>query len=245
MASEKPDLRVPDGSSLRLAVSALIKALRRGQEFEALYWARQIESGYWKYLWRRLRIFASEDVGLADSQAAVLVASLADTYSVLVAERRTKWQKPDRSPLTHAVLYLARCEKSREVDDLLNSADMLEEWAWMPNIGAEVYDIHTDEGKENLDGRDRLRHWVEKASVVKPRVGSYDWRLFILRAWGGKAGFYSPPFLDRLAKKWDREGRLRYGIEGYEPARFDWRRVTPEFEDLEPYEGDLDAPEWQ
>ena len=66
---EERELLVPDGTPLKVAVSALIKTLRRGQEVEALYWARQIEARYAKYVWRRLRIFASEDVGLADPQA--------------------------------------------------------------------------------------------------------------------------------------------------------------------------------
>ncbi len=70
-SEDKPDLRTPDGTDLRVAVSALIKALRRGQELEGYYWAKQIEAGgFWRYLWRRLRIFASEDVGLGDNQAS-------------------------------------------------------------------------------------------------------------------------------------------------------------------------------
>ena len=127
---------------------------------------------------------------------------------------------------------------------MLNALDELQADGWMPDLGPEVFDIHTPEGNEQLPPEQRLRHWVEQASRVIPRVGPYDWRLHMLRRWGGKRGFYAVEFLDRLAAKWDTEGRLRYGSEGYDSARFDWRTVTPEIEGLVPYDGDETAEEW-
>lgn len=240
---ETHELLVPDGTPLKVAVSALIKTLRRGQEVEALYWARQIEARYGKYVWRRLRIFASEDVGLGDPHAAVLVASLADTYRVLADERQKKTHPIDRSPLTHAVLYLARAEKSREVDDLLNVLDHLSCWGWMPTLRDEVFDLHTPEGRDRLPRSQRFRHWAEEASRVVPRVGPYDWRLWMLR-WATQRGLYPVAWVERLAARWETAGRLRYGLEGYEATRFDWRTVDPEFPD-EVFDEPEDDERWR
>src|SRR3954453_3640155 len=41
------EMTVGDGTTLNVAVTALIKNLRRGRELEALYWAEQIERSYW------------------------------------------------------------------------------------------------------------------------------------------------------------------------------------------------------
>ena len=57
--------------------SALQKSLRRGEERDALFWATELElSGFGKYVWKRLRIIASEDVGLAEPLAAATVRAL-------------------------------------------------------------------------------------------------------------------------------------------------------------------------
>src|SRR5712692_7372599 len=58
-------------------LSALQKAVRRGDEKKALYWSHELYlSDYAPHLWTRLRVMASEDVGLADSSVAILVRAL-------------------------------------------------------------------------------------------------------------------------------------------------------------------------
>ena len=52
--------------------SALQKSIRRGDERGAVFWASELDlSGYGKYVWKRLKIIASEDIG----PAAVFFAS--------------------------------------------------------------------------------------------------------------------------------------------------------------------------
>ena len=162
---------------------------------------------------------------------------------MLYAERSNKWQPVDRSPLTHAVLYLARAEKSREVDDLLNVLDHLSGWGWMPTLGDEVFDLHTPEGRDRLPRSQRFRHWAEEASRVTPRVGPYDWRLWMLR-WAAQRGLYPVAWVERLAGRWQAEGRLRYGLEDYDATRFDWRTVDPEFPD-EKFDEPEDDDRWE
>jgi replication-associated recombination protein RarA len=47
------------------------KCIRRGLERDALFWATELDrSNFGEYVWKRLRIIASEDIGIADPQAA-------------------------------------------------------------------------------------------------------------------------------------------------------------------------------
>ena len=47
--------------------SAFQKSIRRCMEDEALYWAIELwNSNYKEYVWKRMLIIASEDVGLAE-----------------------------------------------------------------------------------------------------------------------------------------------------------------------------------
>jgi replication-associated recombination protein RarA len=53
------------GYYLDEVTSALQKEIRRCKEYEAVYWALELESFNYKALWNRLKVIASEDVGLA------------------------------------------------------------------------------------------------------------------------------------------------------------------------------------
>ena len=67
-----------NGYNLDEVVSALQKSIRRGMEEESLYWANELAvSGYGQYLWRRLGVTVSEDIGLAEPMAPVIISSLA------------------------------------------------------------------------------------------------------------------------------------------------------------------------
>ena len=59
----------PGGYLMGEVASAMQKEIRRGHEREALFWATELDlAGYGDYVWKRLRIIASEDVGLADTE---------------------------------------------------------------------------------------------------------------------------------------------------------------------------------
>ena len=135
--SAERKLLVPDGTEMDVAVSALIKALRRGREVEALYWADQLQVRYPKYLWRRLGIVAAEDVGIADPLAVVVVDALASTYRAILAESRAF--RPDGVLVAMAVMYLARAPKSREADDLKNAvAHLVADEGWSAPVPPEA-----------------------------------------------------------------------------------------------------------
>ena len=203
---------VPNGTPLPVATSALVKALRRGREVEALYWSRQIERRYWRYGFRKLCTFACEDVGLADPLAVVVVNSIAQAY----ARHRDESSKPvpDGPLLAFAVLYLARAPKSREADDFDQAVwHLQDDEGWSAPIPDYALDLHTPEGKER---RHRLRHWLDEGSLVVDRQGPLDWLAWI-RRWAARKGHLDREAVERQIEEWDREGRLRYGVGGYSP----------------------------
>jgi putative ATPase len=98
-------------------ISAFIKSMRAGDPDGALYWlARMIEGGEDPlFIARRLVIFASEDVGLADPQALPLaVAAQQAVHFIGMPE--------GHYPLAHATLHLAKAPKSRAVGEAYDAA---------------------------------------------------------------------------------------------------------------------------
>jgi putative ATPase len=98
-------------------ISAFIKSMRASDEKGAMYWlAKMLHAGEdFRFIARRIVIFASEDVGLADSEALPLaIATQQAVEFVGLPEAKI--------PLAHAVSYMCRAKKSREAYDALNEA---------------------------------------------------------------------------------------------------------------------------
>ncbi|MCB9744575.1 MAG: AAA family ATPase [Alphaproteobacteria bacterium] len=143
-------------------ISAFIKSLRGSDPDAALFWmARMVYAGEDpRFIFRRMLIFASEDVGLADPQALVVVEAAATTFDRIGLPE-------GRFPLAQAALYLANCEKSNSTMgffDALNAVAKLRE---------EDVPVHLKDGsrdKESLGhGEGYLYphayrdHWVAQA----------------------------------------------------------------------------------
>jgi putative ATPase len=98
-------------------ISAFIKSMRASDETGAMYWlAKMLHAGEdFRFIARRIVIFASEDVGLADPEALPLaIATQQAVEFVGLPEARI--------PLAHATAYMCRAKKSREAYDALNAA---------------------------------------------------------------------------------------------------------------------------
>jgi putative ATPase len=98
-------------------ISAFIKSMRASDEKAAMYWlAKMLHAGEdFRFIARRVVIFASEDVGLADPEALQLaIATQQAVEFVGMPEARI--------PLAHATAYMCRAAKSREAYDSLNAA---------------------------------------------------------------------------------------------------------------------------
>ncbi|MDZ4655534.1 MAG: replication-associated recombination protein A [Coriobacteriia bacterium] len=98
-------------------ISAFIKSMRGSDPDAAVYWlARMVQGGEDpKFIARRMFIFASEDVGLADSNA-ILVA-----HAAVKAAEFIGWPEC-RINLAHAAIYLALAPKSNAAYRAIDSA---------------------------------------------------------------------------------------------------------------------------
>jgi putative ATPase len=98
-------------------ISAFIKSMRGSDDKGAMYWlAKMLHAGEdFRFIARRIVIFASEDIGLADPEALPLaIATQQAVEFVGMPEARI--------PLAHATAYMCRAPKSREAYDALNAA---------------------------------------------------------------------------------------------------------------------------
>lgn len=130
--------------------SALQKSIRRGNEGDALYFATELDlAGYGNYVWKRLRIIASEDVGLAEPMACVQVRALYENWlEQSKAEKREDVKRfPSRIFLVHAVMLLCRARKSRAVDHATITHYLGDRDELRRAIPDYAYDHHTQTGK--------------------------------------------------------------------------------------------------
>jgi len=206
------ELQVSDGTSLDVAVSTLIKELRRGNEAAALYWAMQLNERFWRYVWRRLLIFCSEDVGLANNDAIVQVLALREAYMITKEESRSN--VGDVNFLAHAVFLLARSPKNKETGFAHMMVNRVRaDYGWRPEVPDYALDMHTKEGRERRpNGHDQGRHWLEESSIVLNQEGPLDWEAYQWRL-SGRLGLYTREEVEERIRKWNEEGKLRYGLD--------------------------------
>ncbi|MBW4466858.1 MAG: AAA family ATPase [Pegethrix bostrychoides GSE-TBD4-15B] len=103
-------------------ISAFIKSIRGSDPDAALYWlARMVYAGEDpRFIFRRLLILASEDVGLADPNAVVIV-------NACVAAFDRVGMPEGRYPLSQATLYLATAPKSNSVMGFFDALTAVEQ----------------------------------------------------------------------------------------------------------------------
>jgi replication-associated recombination protein RarA len=141
-------------------LSALQKEIRRGKEYDAVFWAVELESFNAKALWNRLRVIASEDVGLANPVAPLVIDVLEKQYYDAKEKENDSW----RLFLVHAVLFLARSPKSRMVVDLLitvyGNIKFRNQKLEIPDY---ALDMHTLRGRKMGRG---FKHFIEEGSKI-------------------------------------------------------------------------------
>lgn len=157
------DQRTVGGYPLDEVTSALQKCIRRGLEEEAMYWALEMaHSGFGQYLWRRLMVIATEDVGVADPQClAVVVAGWSITKETTKSFSSPPGMKTE--PLGMVVLYMCRAPKCREGDDFQWYVSERRKRGWRIPIPDVALDEHTDRGRKLGRGQ---AFWFEHASQL-------------------------------------------------------------------------------
>lgn len=135
--------------------SSFQKSIRRGMEEDALYWAVELDkSGYGEYVWKRMRIISSEDIGLAEPFLPAVIRALYENW--VQAHKKNKGTKytDERLFIVHGVLLLVRAKKSRLVDHA-NIAHYLGD-----NPRREILDValdkHTARGRSMKRGFDHF-----------------------------------------------------------------------------------------
>jgi putative ATPase len=152
------------------SISAFIKSLRGSDADAALYWlAKMVYAGEDpRFIFRRMVIFAGEDVGMADPQAIVVANSCAQAFDRVGLPE-------GRYPLAQAALYLATCAKSNSIMGFFDALAAIEQ-----EREAEV-PTHLRDASRDKDGfghgagylyphayRD---HWVEQQYLPKSLQG--------------------------------------------------------------------------
>jgi len=161
-------------------LSALQKDLRRGNEYEAMFWAVELESFNLTALWNRLNVIASEDVGVANPVMPFVIETLERKYY----DARKRDSSADRLFLSNAILNLSRSRKTRVADDSLvvvYGEILLDEKRL--NIPDYALDMHTKRGKalgrglehfytvaNKLSNEDIDNPYTEKAKEIREKI---------------------------------------------------------------------------
>jgi len=149
----RPQVSTVRGYDFFEVSSAFQKSIRRGEEEDALYWAVELDlSGRAQYVWKRMLVMVSEDIGLAEPHLPATIRALHQTW--LDFKAKNDKHKPERLQFIHAVLLLARAKKSRIVDHAICVAygGGLEE----RDIPDYALDKHTRRGKRMGRGFDHF-----------------------------------------------------------------------------------------
>ena len=177
------ELRLIGNYAFDEVASALQKMIRRGKEYEACFWAYLLhQSGFGQYLWRRLAIICSEDIGNGEPRSAILINALWNNWEKL--HKHSKEPRLDKLLLAvQAILFMCRAKKSREDDSLVN---LIHE-NWKNNNRLEIpplaLDIHCEKGRKKFgrlgdkDGKEKTRIsiWFSHWSKIENKAYKDKW----------------------------------------------------------------------
>ncbi|MBA7696464.1 hypothetical protein ES703_105112 [subsurface metagenome] len=170
---EKEDfiLQTPGGYLLDQVRSAIQKALRRGQEEEAAYWAMEmIEGKFWRYLLKTLQCVSLEDIGLADPLAIVITTAVKEAVEFKI-EKKDIASFPTEA-IGFLILYLARAKKNREGDDFIEYIKAKRKVGWKLEVPEVALDAHCKRGRQRLreTGIDPEEEFYLRGSKLKNEV---------------------------------------------------------------------------
>jgi putative ATPase len=191
-----------DGDVHYDTISAFIKSLRGSDSDAALYWmAKMIYAGEDpRFIFRRMAIFAGEDVGMADPQAMGVVVNCWETFERIGLPE-------GRFPLALAAIYLATAPKS-------NSA-----FAFFDALGVVEKEREADVPKHLKDGNRDKEGFGHGEGYLYPHAYRDHWvaQQYLPDALQGKV-FYQPGDLgyehrirDEVARR--REAQLAAMVE--------------------------------
>ena len=175
-------LRTKRGYDLGEVVSAMQKAIRRGDARLGGYWALEMwTSGFGAYCWRRLLTVSAEDCwGILTQE----IKALHDSYELVNAGKAVREHR-GRIFISKAVILLAAAKKNRDADHLQNfvydqlagidaqqlADDLLA--AGREEIPSYAFDCHTAKGRRR--GKTKADFFREEQRALRPlQSGFFD-----------------------------------------------------------------------
>lgn len=158
--AERGESRTKSGYVFGEVTSAIQKEIRLGNEEMALYWALEMEATSPTYLWKRLMVIASEDIGLAAPEVVQMVNVLALGWE---RAKKLSWYVSSHQ-VAQVVMMMCRAPKSTEVEDAIGLNGERVKAGWKPEVPEYAKDMHTQAGKdrakaEGLSYDDQCREW--------------------------------------------------------------------------------------
>jgi replication-associated recombination protein RarA len=160
------DIKTAHGHPMPEASSSFQKSIRRSDVEAAMYWSSQMYlAGYGNYVWKRMSIMVSEDIGLAEPSLPATFFALRRMWD---EQLKQKNDHPAQAQLffVNAVLLLATAKKSRTVDNyrILFYED--------PDLARRsppdcAIDKHTRRGKSLGRG---IEHFIDEGSKLENEV---------------------------------------------------------------------------
>lgn len=197
-------------------ISAFIKSLRGSDPDAAMYWlAKMVYAGEDpRFIFRRMLIFAGEDVGLADPQAICIVNACAEAFDRVGLPE-------GRFHLAEAALYLATAPKSNSVFaffDALNTVEQEREG----EVPTHLKDASRDKegfghGRGYLYPHAFRDHWVAQQYLPDSLQGQFFYR-------PGKLGYEAGIGVEVQRR---REARLAAVVESDLGAPLELLTVSP------------------
>jgi putative ATPase len=129
--------------------SALIKSMRGNDPDAAVYWLAKMLAGGEdpRFIARRLVIFASEDIGLADSRALLMAdAAFRACETIGLPECELN--------LAHVVLFLATCPKSNSATLAIGEAKLALREQPVQSVPSSIRDRHGRNRKDREEGEE-------------------------------------------------------------------------------------------
>ncbi len=158
----RPPIKTINGYDLGEVVSAFQKSIRRGEEYNALYFAAEMyKSGYKNYPWKRLFVIVSEDIGIAAPNLQPLVWSLFQQAEWF--KKQNKSDDHDALFLCHAIIAACRADKCRMNDHA--ACLFFYSSTPLPHLEVPDYalDMHTRRGRSK--GRGVEHFWSEAGKL--------------------------------------------------------------------------------
>ena len=172
-----------DGTQVDVVFSAAHKCVRRGNETDAIAWIRLLHlNGF--HVWKQLKIYAMEDVGLGDTS----VLSRIDMLEKSADAVKDLPHHPELLAIIEAVMILCRAKKSRATDNAAiwfqenptyvpPTEDEVQEASEVelvtPPVYEEYLDKHTAAGRHNGRGLEDFKKTENEALSNKADVAPF------------------------------------------------------------------------